>query len=341
MKIILLGSSYYRFNQGIAEALEQTGQSVHLLNYRDIRSRKLTSHNLYKRKKAFYSQGRVNHRLLRAAAAFRPDAILTWGGNIILPATLEELRRRGIKLILWLLDTIDKLPQTQQGLSLYHLVYTLEPNDIKIITQFNSRVAYLPPAYDPEIYHPPAAPVPRKYELAFVGNHWGRRDFLQEVAEFSSAQKIRMALVGKYWHRGLPFITSLKQCSPAIKKVVIHNGRMDPIDVNRLYHQTRIVLNNHRGENLRGINPRLFDIAGSGAFQLVDSREMLPDKFILGEEMVSYTSVKDLKEKITYYLGEPEKRRKFAAAAERRARADHTYLRRMEKVIKDLKELGS
>ena len=339
MKVLLTGSSYYRFNQGIAAALRRGGQEVSVLDYHDIRYEKVSSGNIYRREKARFRLKKINARIIAAVEAFRPRLFMAWGGNIILPSTLARLRERGVTLVLWLLDILEKLPQTQQGLSYYHLVYTFEPGDLAAINRLNPRASYLPPAYDPGVYRPITGSR-KKYDLVFVGNRWGRLELLEELADFSLANNIKLALVGRYWRQGnISRRVKFRKRYPALRAVILKNGTLDPVEVNSIYNQSRVVLNIHRNRRGQGVNPRLFDIAGAGAFQLTDDRQTLAKMLLPGREIIPYASARDLRQKISYYLAAPEERRKIAAAAERRARKEHTYFRRMEKIISDVHQL--
>ena len=75
---------------------------------------------------------------------------------------------------------------------------------------------------------------------------------------------------------------------------------------------TRINLNLHSAEHVSGldpdpdyVNPRTFELAACGAFQLVDARDPLPDLFT-AEEVATYTSVPQLRELIAHYLPRAE-----------------------------------
>jgi spore maturation protein CgeB len=80
------------------------------------------------------------------------------------------------------------------------------------------------------------------------------------------------------------------------------------------------------------VNPRTFEIAACGAFQLVDGRSLLGELFS-DEEMVKFSDLHDLRDKIDYYLQRPEKRAEFAEKGRRRVLAEHTYEKRMEELL--------
>ena len=53
------------------------------------------------------------------------------------------------------------------------------------------------------------------------------------------------------------------------------------------------------------VNPRTFELAAAGAFQLVDARALLPELFAPGE-LATFTSLPEMLLGIDYYLAHPE-----------------------------------
>jgi spore maturation protein CgeB len=95
----------------------------------------------------------------------------------------------------------------------------------------------------------------------------------------------------------------------------------------------KIVLNTmHYGE-IEGVNCRLFEAAGCGAFQIADWKPALPDLFEPEKEIVTFRTQKDLKEKVDYYLAHPKQRREIADRAYARAHREHTYEVRIRKML--------
>jgi len=102
------------------------------------------------------------------------------------------------------------------------------------------------------------------------------------------------------------------------------------------FRSAKIALNNlHPGE-IWGANKRLFEIAGVGAFQMVDWRPGLEVLFEDGKEIVSFSSMDDLRAKISHYLKRPDERKAIAEAGMRRAHRDHTYAIRIRQLLDTL-----
>ena len=75
--------------------------------------------------------------------------------------------------------------------------------------------------------------------------------------------------------------------------------------VNDLYNRSKIVLNIQCLQSKNGWSSRLAEISGSGAFQIVDFNQYIYEE--LGNNMVTYTDYKDLKNKLVHYLNNESK----------------------------------
>jgi spore maturation protein CgeB len=101
----------------------------------------------------------------------------------------------------------------------------------------------------------------------------------------------------------------------------------------KAFNGAAIVLNNmHYGEIL-GLNQRVFDACGCGAFQLVDASPVMEEYFIPGKELVCFRDLKELQELIPYYLNRPQERAEIAQAGYVRAHSEHTFRHRLEKML--------
>jgi spore maturation protein CgeB len=104
----------------------------------------------------------------------------------------------------------------------------------------------------------------------------------------------------------------------------------------RAFRGAKIVVNNlHYGE-VWGVNARCFEAAGAGAFQLVDQRPGLDHLFDVGNELITFTNMVELREKVDYWLPRENERRTVAEAGRRRAHAEHTYRHRLELLLATL-----
>ena len=81
------------------------------------------------------------------------------------------------------------------------------------------------------------------------------------------------------------------------------------------------------------VNPRTFELAGCGAFQVVDARRLLPELLEPGREVAVATSGAEMRALAQHYLARPDERRALAERARTRALAEHTYEHRMRTLV--------
>jgi spore maturation protein CgeB len=66
---------------------------------------------------------------------------------------------------------------------------------------------------------------------------------------------------------------------------------------------------------------------------LIDNKAGLEQFFEPGREVVTFDSMAELKERISYFLAHQDERREIARRSYERAHREHTYERRLEKLI--------
>lgn len=97
----------------------------------------------------------------------------------------------------------------------------------------------------------------------------------------------------------------------------------------RVYNATRINLNITRPYSDRGAPMRVFDVLGCGGFLLTNHPHTVRRWFRPGKEVETYESVKELKEKIRYYLEHETERQTIAEAGRQACVAAHTHKHRI------------
>lgn len=81
------------------------------------------------------------------------------------------------------------------------------------------------------------------------------------------------------------------------------------------------------------IKARVFDVPGQGGFLLTEHTPGLADYYALGQELVEFASEGELIERVRYYLSHPDERDRIALAGYRRVRTEHTYTRRLARLL--------
>jgi spore maturation protein CgeB len=184
-------------------------------------------------------------------------------------------------------------------------------------------------AADPVVHRPLELSADEREEfgsdLSFVGAGYANRRVLLPrlmVSDFT------FKVWGNEWD-GADALTPVLQRGGA---------RIDTATCMKVFNASRINLNLHScsGQNLDPeadfVNPRTFELAACGAFQLIDERSLLRDLFG-PEEVATFQTVDELPAAIRRWLRDPEGRAGAALAARRRVLAEHTYTHRMKEIL--------
>jgi spore maturation protein CgeB len=81
------------------------------------------------------------------------------------------------------------------------------------------------------------------------------------------------------------------------------------------------------------VNPRTFEIAACGGFQLVDERSELAELIEPGTEVATFNSIDDLCEKVDYYLKHESEAKSIASKGRARVLKEHTIQHRMHEML--------
>lgn len=273
----------------------------------------------------------VSNVILESINEHPVDIVLCMAQAPLAGSALQELRRRGIITVLWFVEDYLRFTYWRDMAKFYDFVFTIQKGPcIESIRRAGAgEVHYLPMAADPSI-HRPMTLSPEEKE------HWGSP--LSFVgAGYHNRQHVFAGLVDypfKIWGTEWP------ECKPFIKMVQEGGRRLTPEEYVKIFNSTDININLHSSSERNDVdpfgdfvNPRTFELAACGAFQLVDERTLLPEVFVPGQEIATFKDSKDLKEKITYYSERPEERTKIAEAGRSRVLRDHTYDARLKQML--------
>ncbi len=246
-------------------------------------------------------------------------------------AFLAEMRRRGVVTALWFVEDYLRFTYWRDIAKHYDFVFTIQKGEcIDSIKRAGAgAVHYLPMACDPLLHRPMAlAPAEREEwgsPISFVGAGYHNRQQM-----FASLAHLPFKIWGSEWPSCRPFDAMVQQ----------NARRISPEEYVKIFNASAINLNLHSSTERDGVepngdfvNPRTFELAACGAFQLVDERSLLGECFTVGQELATFSSLADLKDKIAYFSERPEERAAFAARARERALRDHTYDKRMQQML--------
>jgi len=271
-----------------------------------------------------YLQGKfallVGEAIVEDAAEWRPDLVLALAQAPLSEPSLAVLRQRGIPTAFWFVENTRVLPYWKDVARHYDRFYAIQPG--RVLDQIRAAGAAdascLPMAADPEVHLAPTLTDADQARfgsaVSFAGAPYlNRRHVLAAVADLG------LKLWGDGWE------------ATALAPHLAERGRFDLETMRRVFAATTINLNVHSADHVTGldpdpdyVNPRTFELAMMGAFQLVDRRDMLPALFDDGE-MTTFASVAEMRLLAQHFLARPAEARAIGTQAAVRARRDHTY----------------
>lgn len=272
----------------------------------------------------------VSQSVLAKVETFEPDLVLAMAQAPLNHQALKRLRRDGVATAMWFVEDHDLFTYWKSFAPLYDVFAVIQKGqffeDLAAIGQPNA--LYLPLAAQPDFHRPvELTPVERRKfgsEVSFMGAGYpNRRKAFQELIGLD------FRIWGTEWE-GDHVLEPLVQ---------LKGARVTPEECVKIFNATRINLNLHssiQAEELVTsgdfVNPRTFELAACGAFQLTDTRTLMGEAFA-ADEMATFSSMDELHEKIDYFSSRPEERQGYAERARARVLKDHTYARRMNELL--------
>ena len=275
--------------------------------------------------------------LLARVRDFRPDLVFFLAQAPVDPKLLRLLKSEGPLLAYWFVEDFQVFPYWRDLAPEVDVFFTLqrEPFLGELAKRGQKNAAFLPLAADPEIYRPLNLTPEEKRQfgaaVAFVGaGYRNRREFFPGLLDFD------FKIWGSDWSPNSPL-------GPFIQN---QGARVSEEEAVKIFNASRINLNLHSspyhlGINPEGdyLNPRTFDLAAAGAFQLVDPRLQLPEFFRPEEEVVTFHDLTEARGKIAFFLAHEEERLRVAQAGRERCLRDHTFSIRMDQALGLIAEL--
>ncbi|SEN41987.1 CgeB family protein [Lihuaxuella thermophila] len=272
----------------------------------------------------------------------RPDFLLAMLGERLTEANLQLIKTLPLPKAVWYTDDPYAIDRSVQTCHAFDWVFTNESEAVPVYQKkCSARVIHLPLAA-PHLTYQSLKTVPPSYrsQIVLVGSAFQNRLAVMEKIS-PVLKRFQTRLVGPGWDR---------LSSKSFFR--LRKGWVKPSEVCRYYNGARIVLNIHRSFDdpylkqnrlrVRAATPnnRLFEIAACSAFQIIDFRQDLQKYYVSDEEMVSFRSLEELKEKIRFYLPREQLRRKIAARAYQRTIREHLYEHRIQKMVQLIQSGG-
>jgi spore maturation protein CgeB len=104
-------------------------------------------------------------------------------------------------------------------------------------------------------------------------------------------------------------------------------------ELNHIYSHSKVNVDVGRIYQSDIVPMRIFDILACGGFVLAEYTPALDSLFVLGEELVVWHDLSDLKEKAAYYLAHPQAAQTIALAGRARVCRDHRIKDRVQEML--------
>jgi len=283
------------------------------------------------RLKADYAK-MLGEAVIATAADFRPDLVIALAQAPLNASVNERLRKAGMKVAFWFVENHRVLTYWKQVAKDYDAVFAIQDEPfLSMLREAGApKAIYLPTAADPDRHVP--------VDLTEVE----RRRFAADVsfagAPYLNRQRMLLGLIDiapKIWGDGW--------ADTEVARLAAEGGaRFDLHEMVRIFSATAINLNIHSANHVDGldpdadyVNPRTFELAACGAFQLVDARAPLAALF-RDDELATFTSTAELRRHIAHYLAHPDERQAIAARGRARVLAEHTFAHRVSRIFAEM-----
>jgi len=243
----------------------------------------------------------------------------------------QEIKKHGIPTAFWFVEEWQLLTYWQEWAPLFDYFFTIQRGPfLKALADRGvKRAQYLPLAADPTIHQPLKLTSAEQREFGSQVSHVGA-GYRNRRHVFSGLTCFDFKLWGNDWSN-----------SGVLSKALQREGaRLTTEESVKIFNATAVNLNLHSSQFHDGVNPdgdylnpRTFELAACGAFQLVDFRKDLPEQFEPERELVTFRDAREIAPLIRHYLDHPAERKQIANAGRERVLRDHTYDLRMTSAL--------
>lgn len=272
----------------------------------------------------------VGEAILAQAERFQPDLVLSMAQAPVGINVLKRFKNDNITTAMWFVEDYRLFTYWRAFAPHYDIfaVIQREPFLQELAVSGVPNSLYLPMAAQPSVHkqlEPTAAE--QKFfgsDLSFMGAGYPNR-----CQAFRQLTGYDFKIWGTEWEDE-PSLAPFWQ---------LPGKRISSEDTVKIFNSSKINLNLHSSvwrepavTHGDFVNPRTFEIAACGSFQLVDRRSLMGELFE-DDELAVFENMDELNTKISYYLDNPEERAAIARRGQERVLKDHTYAARMKTLL--------
>ena len=271
---------------------------------------------------------RINRNLISEAKKFKPEVLLQTGGHRIFPQTIKAIKDLGVKTVLWTIDFPTDFEPVIASAPVYDFVFTGGSEAYEILKPYNIKNLYwLPFACDTDFHKPTQVTQGDKAKYAcdivFIGSFYQNRlELLEQISDFD------LGVWGPGWEK-------VPGKSP-LKKRIRRAGGVKPQEWVKIYSSSKVCLVIHYqdGKILSyQASPKVYEILACRRFLLVDNQKDVLSLFADGKHLAIFKDIKELREKIRYYLDNPGEREIVAKQGYDEVVEKHTFINRIKEML--------
>lgn len=261
---------------------------------------------------------------------FQPEICIVMAQAPVTNSFVARLNEKGIVTAFWFVENWRHLSYWKEIAPFYNLFFHIQPGE------FDDKLDAIGCNYhfpvltgcDPEL-HAPVKLTPEEEKIYGCDVSFAGAGYYNRIKMLKGLTDYKLKIWGVNWNE-----------QELLPHVVEGTKGFDTEEYMKIVAGSKINLNLHSSvihegvdPNADAINPRVFEIASAGGFQLCDPCKGLENLFDTTNEIPTYTDLKSLRDKINYFLKHEEERKQIAKKAQERALKEHTYKHRASQML--------
>lgn len=333
------------FLKSIQKACDKLGHKTYILQrfnasiFNKIARRSFIS--IQKKHAVQVKEKEYNKYVLQQLNIINPDIFLNISGSGLFPETVKMIKEKVKCTIVCLIadNPCDPAPHRDKyfAMSLQYYDVLLNPESVwnKIILNLapNVKVIKYFGGYEPEIFYPidkenisEKDKIKYKCDVSFAGDSYrSSPEGAYRAGILGLLDDFNVKVWGDDdWKYRFQFYPSLQDA--------YQGYRLSHEELRKLHTVSTINLNMPSPQILTSFQPRVFEIAATKGFQIIDHSEELYSIF-KKDEVVTFIGINDLKEKIKFYISNKKERIRIVDAMYKKVVNEYTWEKQIQKVL--------
>lgn len=285
-----------------------------------------------------------NNDILRQMEESKPDVFINKSGSNFFPETLKTIKEKyNCLMICYIADNpCDPDPRRDQyfpmTLQYYDIFLNPEPVWDKIINNLckKPKIIRFLGGYDPNNFYPikdiditSEDRAELECEVSFTGGSYKKSaEGAYRSGIINNLNEYNVKIWGDSgWKYRFQYMPKIKES--------YHGERLSYDKLRKLYKLSKINLNIPSPQIFTSFQPRVFDIASSKGFQIIDHSDELY-KIFSKDLVVTFKSINDLKDKIQYFLKNYYERIEIANDMYEIVKDNYTWTKAVNEILKEI-----